>query len=571
MKNIHKNGNAKDNKSRTNQAKTRTQQAETRSDQDKTRTEQAETRTQQDGTRTEQAGTKTDQAKTRTEQAKTWTMEQALRASELSYRRLFEAARDGILLLDVDTGRITDVNPFLVELLGFSHDEMVGKTVGELSPFKDVVSNQNMLERLQKDGYVRYENLPLETRDGRKKAVEFVSNVYQAGDKKVIQCNVRDITERKQVETALIRLAAIVESSDDAIMGKDLNGIITSWNKGAEKIFGYTAGEIVGTSVMRLIPADRQQEENRVLENIKRGNSVAHFETLRQAKDGRLINVSITVSPIKDVTGEIIGVSKVAHDITDRKTAEEKIRQLNVELEQRVAERTAELEVANKELEAFSYSISHDLRAPLRAVNGFAGIVLEDFGAQLPEEGRSHLERIRAGALRMGALIDDLLAFSRLSRQAVNRQNVNTVKLVQNVLDELRPQREGRQLEIQIGNLPVCHGDPALLKQIWVNLVSNAIKYTRGREPATVEIGCAPENDENVFFVRDNGAGFDMQYANKLFGVFQRLHREDQFEGTGVGLAIVQRIVHRHGGRIWAKAEVNHGATFYFTIGETKL
>jgi len=564
MKNIHKNGNAKDNKSRTNQAKTRTQQAETRSDQAKTRTEQAKTRTEQDKTRTEQA-------ETRTEQARTWTMEQALRASELSYRRLFEAARDGILLLDVDTGRITDVNPFLVELLGFSHDEMVGKTVGELSPFKDVVSNQNMLERLQKDGYVRYENLPLETRDGRKKAVEFVSNVYQAGDKKVIQCNVRDITERKQVETALIRLAAIVESSDDAIMGKDLNGIITSWNKGAEKIFGYTAGEIVGTSVMRLIPTDRQQEENRVLENIKRGNSVAHFETLRQAKDGRLINVSITVSPIKDVTGEIIGVSKVAHDITDRKTAEEKIRQLNVELEQRVAERTAELEVANKELEAFSYSISHDLRAPLRAVNGFAGIVLEDFGAQLPEEGRSHLERIRAGALRMGALIDDLLAFSRLSRQAVNRQNVNTVKLVQNVLDELRPQREGRQLEIQIGNLPVCHGDPALLKQIWVNLVSNAIKYTRGREPAIVEIGCARENNENVFFVRDNGAGFDMQYANKLFGVFQRLHRADEFEGTGVGLAIVQRIVHRHGGRVWAKAEVNHGATFYFTIGETKL
>ena len=606
MKNIHKNGNAKDNKSRTNQAKTRTEQeetqskqagthtkqAETQTEQDKTRTEQAETQTQQAGTRTEQAGTKTDQAKTRTEQAKTrteqdktrteqaetrteqartWTMEQALRASELSYRRLFEAARDGILLLDVDSGRITDVNPFLVELLGFSHGEMVGKTVGELSPFKDVVSNQTMLERLQKDGYVRYENLPLETRDGRKKAVEFVSNVYQAGDKRVIQCNVRDITERKQVETALIRLAAIVESSDDAIMGKDLNGIITSWNKGAEKIFGYTAGEIVGTSVMRLVPADRQQEENRVLENIKRGNSVAHFETLRQAKDGRLINVSITVSPIKDVTGVIIGVSKVAHDITDRKIVEEKIRQLNVELEQRVAERTAELEVANKELEAFSYSVSHDLRAPLRAVNGFAGIVLEDFGAQLPEEGRNHLERIRAGALRMGALIDDLLAFSRLSRQAVNRQNVNTVKLVQNVLDELRPQHEGRQLEIQIGNLPVCHGDPALLKQIWVNLVSNAIKYTRGREPAIVEIGCARENNENVFFVRDNGAGFDMQYANKLFGVFQRLHRADEFEGTGVGLAIVQRIVHRHGGCVWAKAELNHGATFYFTIGETKL
>jgi PAS domain S-box-containing protein len=589
MSSNHQNGNVTDNATRKEQAKTRTEQAETRSDQDKTRTEQAETRTQQAGTRTEQAETqtkqagthtkqaqtqteqdktRTEQAETRTEQARTWTMEQSLRASELSYRRLFEAARDGILLLDVDTGRITDVNPFLVELLGFSHDEMVGKTVGELSPFKDVVSNQAMLERLQKDGYVRYENLPLETRDGRKKAVEFVSNVYQAGDRNVIQCNVRDITERKQVELALIRLAAIVESSDDAIMGKDLNGIITSWNKGAEKIFGYTALEMVGTSIMRLIPADRKDEENHGLENIKRGKSVEHFETLRQTKQGRLINVAITISAIKDAAGEIIGVSKVAHDITDRKTAEDKIHQLNVELEQRVAERTAQLEAANKELEAFSYSISHDLRAPLRAVNGFAGIVLEDFGPQLPEECRGYLERIRAGALRMGVLIDDLLAFSRLSRQSVNRQSVDTIKLVQNVMDELKPQRDGRQIEIKIGELPACHGDPALLKQIWVNLISNAIKYTRGREPGIVEIGCARENNEDVFLVRDNGAGFDMKYANKLFGVFQRLHRADEFEGTGVGLAIVQRIVHRHGGRIWAQAEVNRGATFYFTIGE---
>jgi light-regulated signal transduction histidine kinase (bacteriophytochrome) len=237
------------------------------------------------------------------------------------------------------------------------------------------------------------------------------------------------------------------------------------------------------------------------------------------------------------------------------------------------------------------------LRAPLRAVNGFAGIVLEDFGPQLPEEARGFLDRIRAGALRMGVLIDDLLAFSRLSRQSVNRQAINSTRIVNEALEELKPQREGRQIEIKIGELPACHGDAALLKQVWVNLISNAIKYTRGREPAVIEIGCVKTKveikkaesgnetpvsafpistfcspqEEDVFFVRDNGAGFDMQYANKLFGVFQRLHREDQFEGTGVGLAIVQRIVHRHGGRVWAKAEVNHGATFYFTIGETKL
>jgi PAS domain S-box-containing protein len=275
-------------------------------------------------TRVEQADTRTKEANTRTKQAEN--SEHALRASELSYRRLFEAARDGILILDVDTGRITDVNPFLVELLGFSHGEMIGKTVGELSPFKDIESNKVMLERLQKDGYVRYKDLPLETRDGRHVAVEFVSNVYQAGDKRVIQCNIRNITERKQAEIASMRLASIVESSDDAIIGKDLNGIITSWNKGAEEIFGYTASEMTGTSIMRLIPADRQDEENQILGTIKRGESVEHFETLRQGKGGRLIDVSVTISPIKEATGEVIGVSKVARDITERKQAERALR-----------------------------------------------------------------------------------------------------------------------------------------------------------------------------------------------------------------------------------------------------
>jgi PAS domain S-box-containing protein len=231
--------------------------------------------------------------------------EQALRASELSYRRLFEAAGDGILILNVDTGRISDVNPFLVELLGFSRSEMVGKTVGELSPFKDFGSNQAMLERLQKDGYVRYENLPLETKDGRKIAVEFVSNVYQAGDCNVIQCNIRDITQRKQAEKTKVRLAAIVESSDDAIIGKDLNNIITSWNKGAEMIFGYSADETVGRSVALLVPADRLEEEKDTLEKIKRGEIVRRFETVRQAKNGRRIDVSMTVSPIRDSMDKI--------------------------------------------------------------------------------------------------------------------------------------------------------------------------------------------------------------------------------------------------------------------------
>ena len=257
--------------------------------------------------------------------------ERALRASELSYRRLFEAAQDGILILDADTGRITDVNPFLTGLLGFSHREMVGRTVGELSPFKDIESNQAMLERLQRDGYVRYEDLPLKTKDRRPIAVEFVSNVYQVGDRKVIQCNIRDITRRKQAEANSSLLAAIVESSDDAIIGKDLNGVITSWNKGAEKIFGYPSIQMVGTSILRLIPTDRQQEERHILERVKRGESVMHFETLRQTMDGRQIDVSVTASPIKDSNGKVVGVSKVLRDITKRKQVEWALQQSEAE------------------------------------------------------------------------------------------------------------------------------------------------------------------------------------------------------------------------------------------------
>jgi PAS domain S-box-containing protein len=229
----------------------------------------------------------------------------------------------------METGRISDVNQFLVDLLGFSHGEMVGKTVGELSCFRDIESNMAILEPLKKDGYVHYENLPLETRDGRQIAVEFVSNVYQAGDKKLIQCNIRDITERRWMETALIHFRSIVESSDDAIMGKDMDGIITSWNKGAEKIFGYTADEIVGTSIMRLIPDDRRDEESKILEKIHRGEGLDNLETLRETKDGKLIDVSVTVCPIKDINGKVIGVSKVAHDITVRKGQEREIERLS--------------------------------------------------------------------------------------------------------------------------------------------------------------------------------------------------------------------------------------------------
>jgi PAS domain S-box-containing protein len=238
------------------------------------------------------------------------------------------------------------------------------------------------------------------------------------------------------------------------------------------------------------------------------------------------------------------------------------------ELEQRVAARTAELTAANKELEAFSYSVSHDLRAPLRAVDGFSRILQEEYIASLPDEAQHYFGMLRNGAQQMGHLIDDLLAFSRLSRQPLSTLSVDPAELVRTCLQELREEQGGRRIDLSVGTLPSCQGDPALLKQVWLNLIGNALKYTRQRDPARITIGSQAQDGETIYFVRDNGAGFDMRYSDKLFGVFQRLHRAEEYEGTGVGLAIVQRIIHRHGGRIWAEAAVDQGATFYFALGE---
>jgi light-regulated signal transduction histidine kinase (bacteriophytochrome) len=243
------------------------------------------------------------------------------------------------------------------------------------------------------------------------------------------------------------------------------------------------------------------------------------------------------------------------------------LQQAHDELEQRVIERTAQLEAANYELEAFSYSISHDLRAPLRAINGFARIFLEEYAPHLADDAQEYLQLIRDNAQHMGQLIDDLLAFARLSRQPLSKQPVAPADLVRQTLNELRDLQGERRIDFRIEHLPLCQADPTLLKQVFINLLANAIKFTNRRAVAVITVGCRKEQGESVYFVQDNGVGFNMAYVDKLFGVFQRLHHADEYEGTGVGLAIVQRIIHRHGGRIWAEATVNQGATFSFTLG----
>jgi PAS domain S-box-containing protein len=649
-----------------------------------------------------------------------------------------------------------------------------------------------------------------------------------------------DITERRRAEESRERLAAIVESSDDAVISKDLNGIINAWNRGAEKIFGYTAAEAVGRPMTMLFPPGLVHEEAAILARIRAGESVEHFETVRVRKGGESIEVSVTISPIRSASGKVAGAStiarditerkqaeaalreqaemldlaqvmvrdmddritlwnkgaerlygfsqteatgKVSHellqtefpeplpvieeklrrsgtwegelthrkrdqsrivvasfwvlhrdpegnplrvleanvditsrkraerqleeqaeelsrqaeellhsrealaansrmlnlvldstgegliaadrggrfilwndsakrllgrgptelppgewsahfkaylvdgvtphptdrlplvralngescemelviadpqrgsqffleftgrpmkdaqgvlcggviafrDITERKAAEQKIRKLNEELEARVVQRTAELGAANQELEAFTYSVSHDLRAPLRHIAGFSKILSEDFGPAMAPEAREHLGRIEDGVHRIGLLVDELLNLARVGRHALKLQPASLSSIVDGVRALLQPEAEGREIEWKIAEMPVAQCDPVLIRQVFQNLLANALKFTRPRERAVIEVGHYQRDLETVIFVRDNGVGFNMKYKDKLFGVFQRLHRAEDFEGTGIGLATVHRIVHKHGGRVWAESELDKGTTFFFTVSE---
>jgi len=356
---------------------------------------------------------------------------------------------------------------------------------------------------------------------------------------------------------------AVIDSLPGVFYLYDQTGKFMRWNKNFEQVTGYGAAEIATMHPLDFFTGgDKVLLAARIAEVFSKG--VSEVEADFVAKDGTRTPYYFTGRTVV-LDGQMCLIG-VGIDIAARRKAEIQIQEMNTGLERRVAERTAQLEESNKELEAFSYSVSHDLRAPLRAVDGFSQALMEDYGETLSAEARRYLDTIRSETQRMGELIDDLLTFSRLSRASLERLSIDNVAMVNSLLSGMIAESPGRKLDIRVEELPPCEADPVLLKQVWINLLSNAFKYTRRKALPVITIGSRREENTTVYYIKDNGAGFDMRYADKLFGVFQRLHRAEDYEGTGVGLAIVQRIVHRHGGSVWAEGAVDQGATFYFSL-----
>ncbi|GAB4578680.1 MAG: hypothetical protein Fur0022_14160 [Anaerolineales bacterium] len=478
----------------------------------------------------------------------------------------------GLTVTD-ENGYFVLVNPAAARLVGGEPKDWVGKLNRSVIAPEDFPIVLQAREARLSGKSSTYEVRVLRD-DGTKLPVLITGVPRFKGDRFVGSITIiTDLTELKRAEQALreseARYRAVVENQTEFIVRWKPDGTRTFVNEAYLRYFGLTQEQALAENFLsQMAEGERSRVEAKIARLVS-GVSISETDIYPSVRpDGRMAWHEWTDRAIYNEQGEVIEIQSVGRDITEQREAEQKIHELNADLERRVLERTAQLEAMNKELEAFSYSVSHDLRAPLRAINGFSQVLAEELTSSLSDTHQRYFQLIQNNVHRMNRLIEDLLAFSRLGRQPLRKQRVEMDRLIQNVLAELHPDLSGRQVEFLLSPLPDCEADPGLLHQVWINLLSNALKYSRPREFARIEVGWEPRKEGPVYFVRDNGVGFDMHYAHKLFGVFQRLHRQDDFEGTGVGLAIVQRIIHRHGGRVWFEAEVERGATFYFSLGE---
>jgi PAS domain S-box-containing protein len=505
--------------------------------------------------------------------------EKALRESEEKFSKAFLASPDAIVITDLTSGRYLEVNDSHERLTGYTRAEILGKTPVDIGAYQDMAERQQRIDELLQNGRVRDALLRIPRRDGGFTIARYNAELIEVAGRRCVLSVLRDVTDRVRAEQALLeseeKFSKAFQVSPNAITITEIEtGRFVDVNEGYTRLFGLKREEVLGKTALEVGMWQDPEERARLMLELQANRSIRDHAVNVKNRAGQPFDMLFSADRI-ELGGKPHFVT-VGQDVTARlqaekalRASEDRLRGVNAELEQRVADRTAQLTAANAELESFSYSVSHDLRSPLRAIDGFSKALKEDFEDQLGEEGRDYVRRVRAASQRMGQLIDDLLQLSRATRMEMRREAVNLSELAQQIAADLRERQPEPALKFECATGLTALADPALARIVLENLLHNAWKYTRKKPAPEVELGALSQADsprETVFYVRDNGAGFDMRYSSKLFSPFQRLHPSSEFEGTGIGLATVRRIAARHGGRVWAESVVGQGTIVYFSL-----